>query len=117
MHIAAIVNDGSASLLAEAYSDETTRLAVILGTGLNAAIYIPINSIDADKFGMRTDLEELRATHVVTNVELSMFGKNVFPISRWDWVLNANHAMPDCMWIATQDIPPSSALQHIATVS
>lgn len=102
MQIVAIVNDGSASLLAQAYIDKSTRLAVILGTGLNAAIYVPTSSFSRSKFGSR-NLEvsvDAGPSHVVTNVELSMFGKEIFPTSRWDEELNQYHAIPNCMSVS-----------------
>lgn len=35
------------------------------------------------------------ATHVLVNTELSMFGKDVFPTTRWDEQLNRRHELPD----------------------
>ena len=35
------------------------------------------------------------ATHVLVNTELSMFGKEVFPTTRWDEQLNRQHQLPD----------------------
>ena len=35
------------------------------------------------------------ATHVLVNIEFSMFGKNIFPTTRWDEMLNANHKLPN----------------------
>ena len=90
----AIVNDASSALLARAYLDHDTRLATILGTGMNAAVHLPITALDPSKFrSMSPPVGS--STHVLTNTELSMFGKNIFPTTRWDKVLNATHILPD----------------------
>lgn len=94
VRLEAIVNDSSSALLARAYLDPTTRLATILGTGMNAAVHLPIAALDTSKFQSRSPpLGTI--THVLTNTELSMFGKNIFPTSRWDDILNAAHILPD----------------------
>lgn len=91
----AIVNDSSSALLARAYLDSTTRMAIILGTGFNAAINIPVASLHPTKFGTRDMSSQDRFTHVLTNTEFSMFGKSALPTTRWDEDLNAKHIMPD----------------------
>ncbi|KAL9031320.1 MAG: hypothetical protein Q9196_000644 [Gyalolechia fulgens] len=91
----AIVNDSSAAVLSRAYMDPSTRLAVILGTGLNAAIHLPISSLHRSKFGVREFPTAEHTTHVLVNTELSMFGKGAFPTTRWDDHLNAHHILPD----------------------
>ncbi|KAL9043560.1 MAG: hypothetical protein Q9214_003257 [Letrouitia sp. 1 TL-2023] len=91
----AIVNDSSAAVLSRAYVEPTTRLAVILGTGINAAIHLPTASLHRSKFGARTFPSEVDTSHVLVNTELSMFGKQVFPTTRWDELLNARHIMPN----------------------
>ncbi|KAL8715125.1 MAG: hypothetical protein Q9220_001082 [cf. Caloplaca sp. 1 TL-2023] len=91
----AIVNDSSAAVLSRAYIDPSTRLAVILGTGINAAIHLPVSSLHDSKFGTRQFPSTVETTHVLVNTELSMFGKSTFPMTRWDEHLNANHILPD----------------------
>ncbi|KAL8995611.1 MAG: hypothetical protein Q9169_004685 [Polycauliona sp. 2 TL-2023] len=91
----AIVNDSSAAVLSRAYIDPSTRLAVILGTGLNAAIHLPTSSLHQSKFGSRQFPSTVKTTHVLVNTELSMFGKSAFPTTQWDEHLNANHILPD----------------------
>lgn len=91
----AIVNDSSATLLSNAYIDPTTRLAVILGTGINAAIHLPIPALHRSKFGPRLMPSSTEATHVLINTEFSMFGKDILPTTRWDEKLNARHILPD----------------------
>lgn len=91
----AIVNDSSASLLAKAYVDPATQMSLILGTGLNAAVHLPVTSFAPKKFGSRPSSWHEEAKHVIVNTELSMFGKNIFPVSRWDEQLNLTHTHPD----------------------
>ena len=95
MRLDAIVNDSSSALLARAYLDPATRLAFILGTGVNAAIHIPLDSLGPGKVPGRFLETMQKPRHVLTNTEFSMFGKNIFPTTRWDEDLNARHIMPD----------------------
>ncbi|KAG8529943.1 uncharacterized protein KY384_005424 [Bacidia gigantensis] len=95
VELEAIVNDTSSALLARAYVDPATRLAIVLGTGMNAAIHLPISGLDPSKFDLRQVKPKRKYTHVLTNTELSMFGKNILPTTKWDDDLNVNHMMPD----------------------
>jgi hexokinase len=95
VRLEAIVNDSSATLLSQAYRNPSTRLALILGTGTNAAIHLPVSSLASSKYGTRPQAWHDEATHVLVNTELSMFGKNVLPVTRWDEDLNRNHMRPD----------------------
>ncbi|KAL1301870.1 hypothetical protein AAFC00_006052 [Neodothiora populina] len=91
----AIVNDSSATLLRQAYRDPSTRISLIIGTGINAAIYLPLNALSKEKFGQREDSWWHEAKHVLVNTELSMFGKDLWNSTRWDDELNRNHPLPD----------------------
>ena len=62
---------------------------------MNAAIHLPIMALDSSKFALRSVKPGPQITHVLTNTELSMFGKNIFPSSRWDDLLNSAHMMPN----------------------
>jgi hexokinase len=95
VEVCAIVNDGPAALLSKAYRDPATRMSLILGTGMNAAVFLPVSSMPRDKFGVRPDSWHTSAQRVVVNTEISMFGKKVLPITKWDEDLNANHRLPD----------------------
>lgn len=90
-----IVNDSSATLLAQAYRDSSTRISLIHGTGTNAAIFLPVSALSKSKFGDRPASWHAAAKHVLVNTELSMFGKDVIPMSRWDEHLNQTHTLPD----------------------
>lgn len=91
----AIVNDASAAVLARAYVSPSTRLAVILGTGINAAVHLPIASLHPSKFGARVLSSTPAPTHVLVNCELSMFGRTAYTTTRWDDHLNKHHVLPD----------------------
>ena len=91
----ALVNDSAATLLSRACVDVNTRLALIFGTGMNAAVHLPITALNESKFSQPPSLPHTQPTHVLVNTELSMFGKDVFPHTRWDDQLNANHILPD----------------------
>ena len=95
VEMCAIVNDGAATLLSQAYRDPATRMSLILGTGMNSAIFLPVSSLGKDKFGARPDNWYKAAGRVVVNTELSMFGRKVLPTTRWDEDLNASHRLPD----------------------
>ena len=90
-----IVNDSSATLLSQAYRDPTTRVSLILGTGTNAAIYLPVSALGKAKYGQRPQAWYDAADRVLVNTELSMYGKDKLPVSRWDTHINDTHMMPD----------------------
>lgn len=95
VELAAIVNDSTAALLSEAYISSSTRFGLILGTGVNIAIHLPIPTVGQPKFGTRPDSWFEKASHVIVNTEVGMFGKDILPRTRWDEVLNASHSKPD----------------------
>lgn len=95
VRLSATVNDTTSSLLCRAYLDPTTRLAIVLGTGINAAIHLPITALHPSKFDLRNVKPGPHDYHVLTNTELSMFGRNILPTSKWDDELNAAHMVPD----------------------
>jgi hexokinase len=90
-----IVNDSSATLLSRAYEDPSTRFAVILGTGFNISVHLPISSLAITKYKGYPQKWLDEATNVLVNTECSMFGKDVFPTTRWDDQLNDAHVRPD----------------------
>lgn len=93
--LAAIVNDSTAALLSEAYVNSMTRFSLILGTGVNMAVHLPVPAIGRHKFGERPEGWFERASHVIVNTELGMFGGGILPLTRWDKALNAAHLRPD----------------------
>ncbi|KAK3679348.1 N-acetylglucosamine kinase 1 [Recurvomyces mirabilis] len=90
-----IVNDGTATLLSKAYLDRSTRMSLILGTGTNAAVFLPTTALGKGKFGERPQTWHDAAERVLVNTEVSMFGRHVLPRTRWDDELNKHHVLPD----------------------
>ncbi|KAM0561052.1 hypothetical protein ACHAPJ_003553 [Fusarium lateritium] len=95
VELRAIVNDSSACLLSESYNHPTTRFGLILGTGVNLAAYLPVSAIGRIKFGERPPQWFEKATHVIINSEISMMGRDILPLTRWDRQLLANHSRPE----------------------
>ncbi|OTB02168.1 hypothetical protein M426DRAFT_62627 [Hypoxylon sp. CI-4A] len=95
VQLAAIVNDSSATLLSQAYVHASTRFGLILGTGTNIAVHLPVSAFSRAKYGTRPDSWFESASHVIVNTELGMFGKDILPLTRWDELLNASHPRPD----------------------
>ncbi|KAK4107962.1 actin-like ATPase domain-containing protein [Canariomyces notabilis] len=95
VELCAIVNDSSATLLSKAYTNPSTRFGLILGTGVNIAAHLPVSTIDLPKYGDRPSSWHEKASHVIVNTELGMFGKDILPLTRWDKLLKAAHPRPD----------------------
>ncbi|WPG99914.1 hexokinase-1 [Acrodontium crateriforme] len=91
----AIVNDSAATLLAQAYRNPSTRMSLILGTGTNVGIYLPVSALAKERFGDRPESWFSVANEVLVNTEISMFGKHILPTTKWDDELNAKCARPD----------------------
>lgn len=90
----AIVNDSVATFLSMAYLDGSARLALILGTGMNAALMLPIAAIAPAKFGSRPEDWYQKAQNVLMNTELSVFGGRIWPMTIWDKDLDRAHVRP-----------------------
>ena len=95
VRIDAIINDSSATLLSRAYVEPSTTMSLILGTGMNAAVHMPVSYMGREKFGVRDASWHAQAQRVITNTELSMFGGKILPKSRYDEQLNRSHVLPD----------------------
>jgi len=70
-------------------------MGLILGTGTNAAVHLPVSCLGLGKLGSRDSSWQEQGKRVIVNTELSMFGKNILPETRWDELLNRNSLMPD----------------------
>jgi len=91
----ALINDGSATLLSRAYCDPATRFGLILGTGTNMSVILPVDCIHPAKFGQRPAKWHQEAKRVLVNTEFSLFGKGVLPMTKWDHHINDTHSLPD----------------------
>lgn len=94
VRLQAILNDGTACLLSQSYVDPSTRFGLILGTGSNAAAFLPVSSMDRAKFGDRPASWFDSARQVVVNTEVSMYGRDVLSLTRWDKELKRAHEKP-----------------------
>ena len=90
-----VINDSSAAFISRAYSDPSIRMAIILGTGMNAAVQLPITSFHPSKLNRPSIPKSHKYRQVLVNTELSMFGKTTFPVTRWDDCLNGSHQLPN----------------------
>lgn len=95
VHLDAITNDSTATLLSKAYTDSATQFSLILGTGVNAAINLPTHLFAASKFGCRSPEWHASAEQVIVNTELSMMGKDSLPVTEWDKKLMDLHPNPN----------------------
>ncbi|KAI1005024.1 Hexokinase-1 [Podosphaera aphanis] len=95
IQLQAIVNDSSATLLSRAYMDSATRFSLIVGTGVNAAVHLPVHLFNPSKFGTRPSSWHDSATHVIVNTEISMLGKDLLPTTEWDEKIRFSHPNPD----------------------
>ncbi|KAK4190801.1 hexokinase-1 [Podospora australis] len=95
VELSAIVNDSSATLLSAAYTTPSTRFGLILGTGVNIAVHLPVHTIRQSKYGDRPATWHEKASHVIVNTELGMFGHDILPVTKWDKQLRKGHPRPD----------------------
>lgn len=95
VRVDAIINDSSGTLLSRAYTNPATSMGLILGTGTNAAVHLPVSCLGPGKLGLRDSSWQEQGKRVIINTELSMFGKGILPETRWDELLNRDSPMPD----------------------
>ncbi|KAI0392290.1 hexokinase-1 [Xylariaceae sp. FL0594] len=95
VQLASIINDSTATLLSQAYAHAETRFGLILGTGTNIAVHLPVSALGRVKYGSRAESWFEAASHVIVNTELGMFGHGILPMTRWDEQLNATHPRPE----------------------
>lgn len=91
MEVCAVVNDSEAVLLSAAYRDPYTKIALILGTGVNAAALLPSPFPGPAEF-------------IIVNTELSLLGgsadtsqdldQNYLPTTSWDKQVDAASQRP-----------------------
>ena len=89
-----LMNDTEATLLSHAYANPATRISLIWGTGLNAALQLPISVISPLKLGRRPREFTDVAKAVLVNTEVSMFGAGLFPLISADEELDRQSPLP-----------------------
>lgn len=90
----ALMNDTEATLLSHAYTRPATRISVIWGTGINAAVYLPVEALSRQKLGHRSKQWMDVAEAVLVNTELSMYGAEIFPVCAADVQLDRESSHP-----------------------
>ncbi|CCE72960.1 Piso0_000567 [Millerozyma farinosa CBS 7064] len=81
--IKSIVNDSLATYAAGAFLDKNMKLAMVLGTGLNACCLIKTDSIHEKK--------RLDSDYVLLNSELSFFGRDLISLSnKFDTMIDSH---------------------------
>ena len=94
--VIAIVNDAAAALLARAQVADTAKIGLVLGTGVNATIELPVTALSSEKFGIWPPSWAIDPPQsVLVNTELGFFGKGILPTTRWDDQLNQSHTNSD----------------------
>lgn len=95
LRVDALINDSCATLLSRAYLEPSTSMSLILGTGTNMAVHLPVSCLGASKIRDRSAAWLSEAEMVTINTEISMFGKGILPETRWDDLLNRCHVLPN----------------------
>lgn len=94
LRMTALMNDTEATLLSHAYANPATRISLIWGTGINAAVHIPIEALSQKKLGERPQRWVSAAKAVLVNTELSMYGAGIFPLTDADRQLDKESSSP-----------------------
>jgi hexokinase len=90
----ALINDTEATLMSHAFANPATSVSLILGTGLNAALQLPLSAFSPLKIDGRPKEWVRRARTVLVNTEISMFGAGIFPLSVADKRLDTASTNP-----------------------
>lgn len=90
------MNDAEATLLSHNQVNPNTRLSVLCGTGLNAAIQLPVSAIASHKIEARPEAWKKVAKSCLVNTECSMFGggDGILPLIDADHELDAAQEQP-----------------------
>ncbi|KAK9492126.1 hypothetical protein V1508DRAFT_169160 [Lipomyces doorenjongii] len=90
----AVVNDSVATILSHMHTDRRCKIGVIVGTGVNASVKVPITCLDEEKLSRCNPRDLERYAECILNTELSMFGTDILPRTRWDIELDAANEKP-----------------------
>ncbi|KAF8534545.1 hypothetical protein BDD12DRAFT_409058 [Trichophaea hybrida] len=90
-----LLNDTVATLLSHAYDNPQTCISLICGTGINAALLLPVDALHPQKFGVRPREWFEAAEKVLVNTECSMLGgEGIFPLTNADMLLDEQAEAP-----------------------
>lgn len=91
MKVTALVNDTVGTLISHAYSDPQAHIAVVLGTGTNAAYYEDMRNIT--KLGFNSKFSSCK--EMIVNTEWGDYGDSkVLPLTLYDVLLDKNSVNP-----------------------
>ncbi|KAK9466130.1 hypothetical protein V1512DRAFT_263944 [Lipomyces arxii] len=90
----AVINDSAATVLSAMQQDQRCKIGLIVGTGVNAGVRVPVTLVDEEKLSRysQRDLED--CVEFIMDTELSMFGADILPRTRWDEELDAKNENP-----------------------
>ncbi|CAG8517049.1 14234_t:CDS:2 [Ambispora leptoticha] len=95
IEIVAIVNDTVGTLAAQAYKDPNTKIALIFGTGTNAACVVPVDMVTKlDSTTKRNKKDEDDAVTLI-NTEWSLLGHSFLPFTKYDYILDEQSDKPN----------------------
>ncbi|KAI8979542.1 hypothetical protein BDF20DRAFT_974593 [Mycotypha africana] len=94
VQVRALLNDTVGTLVAHAYTNPSTRIGFIYGTGVNAAY--------PEKVSRIVKLQQQQKAHtqpsqqmMLVNTEIDIFGsEDYLPLNRYDKMLDAQHSQP-----------------------
>ncbi|MFA5163930.1 MAG: 4-alpha-glucanotransferase, partial [Patescibacteria group bacterium] len=93
VRVVAIDNDTTGTQVARAYLDNNTSLGVILGTGTNICVRLPMDKI----IKQFSNKDNYKATHMIVNMESGNFNKNL-PRTKYDKLLDSKSTNPNEAW-------------------
>ncbi|MFA5338108.1 MAG: hypothetical protein WC330_07230, partial [Candidatus Omnitrophota bacterium] len=93
VNVVAIDNDTTGTQVARAYLDTNTSLGVILGTGTNICVRLPMAMIEKSF----PNKDKYKASHMIVNMESGNFNKNL-PITKYDKILDSQSTNPKEAW-------------------
>lgn len=102
VNVQSIVNDSLAVFAAGSFLDDTTKLALVLGTGLNVCCQLPAS----DRI-VRSKLLDNEA-HVLFNTELSLFGSSLLGActNKYDAAIDRRFAAPPA-FVTHMEVDPA----------
>ncbi|MBU2102541.1 MAG: 6-phosphogluconolactonase, partial [Candidatus Omnitrophica bacterium] len=93
VNVAAIDNDTTGTQVARAYMDTNTSLGVILGTGTNICVRLPMEMITKEF----SNKDKYKASHMIVNMESGNFNKHL-PMTEYDTLLDSQSTNPGEHW-------------------
>ncbi|KAK9458169.1 hypothetical protein V1511DRAFT_454946 [Dipodascopsis uninucleata] len=90
----AVINDAVATLLSSLLHNESSKIGLIVGTGINASVRVPVTVLPEEKLIRCNKYDLEQCSECILNTELSMFGSGIIPLTRWDVEIDDNNERP-----------------------